>query len=37
MVGTCRNLWIMFRVENLIMVIGKSFSRARMLLRVGCF
>nr|DAI75382.1 MAG TPA: hypothetical protein [Caudoviricetes sp.] len=37
MVGTCRNLWIMFRVEKLFMVIGMSFSRARMVLSVGCF
>nr|DAT35453.1 MAG TPA: hypothetical protein [Caudoviricetes sp.] len=37
MVGIYRNLWIVFEGENLIMVIGMSFSRARMLLSVGCF
>nr|DAT85218.1 MAG TPA: hypothetical protein [Caudoviricetes sp.] len=37
MVGTNRNLWIVFEGENLIMVIGMSFSRARMVLNVGYF
>ena len=36
-IGTCGNLWIVFGGENLVMVIGMSFSRARMLLSVGCF